>query len=55
MRNSKNSIIRQFLAGKSRGPIGMDEMSGDVDISAEEVDEDGPVQDEAEQTEIMTV
>ena len=55
MRNSKNSIIRQFLAGKSRGPIGMDEMSGDVDISAEEIDEEGPVQDEAQQTEIMTV
>ncbi len=55
MRNSKNSIIRQFLAGKSRGPIGMDEMSGDVDIQSEDFDEEGPVQDEAEQTEVMTV
>ncbi|HEX4541044.1 MAG TPA: ABC transporter ATP-binding protein [Acidimicrobiales bacterium] len=55
MRNSKNSIIRQFLAGKSKGPIGMDEMSGDVDIQSEDFDEDGPVRDEAEQTEVMTV
>ena len=55
MKNSKNSIIRQFLAGKSKGPIGMDEMSGDVDIQSEDFDEEGPVQDEAEQTEVMTV
>ena len=55
MKNSKNSIIRQFLAGKSKGPIGMDEMSGDVDIQSEDFDEDGPVKDEAEQTEVMTV
>jgi phospholipid/cholesterol/gamma-HCH transport system ATP-binding protein len=55
MKNSKNSIIRQFLAGKSKGPIGMDEMSGDVDIQSEDLDEDGPVADEAEQTEVMTV
>ena len=55
MRNSKNSIIRQFLAGKSKGPIGMDEMSGDVDIQSEDLDQDGPVADEAEQTEVMTV
>jgi phospholipid/cholesterol/gamma-HCH transport system ATP-binding protein len=55
MKNSKNSIIRQFLAGKSKGPIGMDEMSGDVDIQSEDLDEDGPVADEAEQSEVMTV
>ncbi|HWC40091.1 MAG TPA: ATP-binding cassette domain-containing protein [Acidimicrobiales bacterium] len=60
MRNSKNSIIRQFLAGKSRGPIGMDEMSGDVDISAEDMGEDGDEgvlgrPDETDETEVMTV
>jgi phospholipid/cholesterol/gamma-HCH transport system ATP-binding protein len=55
MKTSKNSIIRQFLAGKSKGPIGMDEMSGDVDIQQEDWDEEGPVADEAEQTEVMTV
>jgi phospholipid/cholesterol/gamma-HCH transport system ATP-binding protein len=53
MKNSKNAIIRQFLAGKSKGPIGMDEMSGDVDISAEaSVEED---QHPTDETEIMTV
>src|SRR5437763_1206729 len=36
IKNSKNSIIRQFLAGKSKGPIGMDQMSGDVDIQSED-------------------
>jgi phospholipid/cholesterol/gamma-HCH transport system ATP-binding protein len=39
MRNSKNPIIRQFLAGKSAGPIGMDEMSdagNEVDIHADD-------------------
>jgi hypothetical protein len=33
----------------------MDEMSGDVDIQQEDWDEEGPVIDEAEQTEVMTV
>jgi phospholipid/cholesterol/gamma-HCH transport system ATP-binding protein len=55
MRNSKNSIIRQFLAGKSKGPIGMDEMSGDVDIQREDWDDEEPEHGEAEQTEVMTV
>jgi phospholipid/cholesterol/gamma-HCH transport system ATP-binding protein len=37
---SDNRIIRQFLAGKSKGPIGMDEMAqGDVDVDAEDDDE----------------
>ncbi|HEY1466799.1 MAG TPA: ABC transporter ATP-binding protein [Acidimicrobiales bacterium] len=55
MRNSKNSIIRQFLAGKSKGPIGMDEMSGDVDIQREDWDDEEPEADRTEQTEVMTV
>ena len=29
MRDTSNPIIRQFLAGRARGPIGMDEMSTD--------------------------
>jgi phospholipid/cholesterol/gamma-HCH transport system ATP-binding protein len=29
MRDTDNAIIRQFLAGRARGPIGMDEMSTD--------------------------
>jgi phospholipid/cholesterol/gamma-HCH transport system ATP-binding protein len=29
MTNDPNPIIRQFLAGRARGPIGMDEMAGD--------------------------
>jgi phospholipid/cholesterol/gamma-HCH transport system ATP-binding protein len=60
MRNSKNSIIRQFLAGKSRGPIGMDEMASDVDIQGEDWDgDDGEGlharADETDETEVMTV
>ncbi len=55
MRNSKNSIIRQFLAGKSKGPIGMDEMSGDVDIQREDWDDDDGERGLTEETEVMTV
>lgn len=37
---SDNRIIRQFLAGKSKGPIGMDEIAqSDVDVDAEDDDE----------------
>jgi phospholipid/cholesterol/gamma-HCH transport system ATP-binding protein len=35
MANSDNKIIRQFLAGKAQGPIGMDEMSSDDDEDSE--------------------
>ena len=35
MRSSDNPVIRQFLSGKAKGPIGMDEMSdADTDASA---------------------
>ena len=27
MRTTDNTIIRQFLAGRAKGPIGMDEMA----------------------------
>jgi phospholipid/cholesterol/gamma-HCH transport system ATP-binding protein len=48
MKATDNPIIRQFLAGKSKGPIGMDEMAQeDVDIDA--FAEDGG------SSEIMTV
>jgi phospholipid/cholesterol/gamma-HCH transport system ATP-binding protein len=56
MRNSKNSIIRQFLAGKSKGPIGMDEMATDVDIQGEDWgDDDDDDRGLNEETEVMTV
>jgi phospholipid/cholesterol/gamma-HCH transport system ATP-binding protein len=51
MRRSRNKIIRQFLAGRPEGPIGMDEMADSVDIS--EVEEGAPGDDET--AEIMTV
>jgi phospholipid/cholesterol/gamma-HCH transport system ATP-binding protein len=48
MKATDNPIIRQFLAGKSKGPIGMDEMAQeDVDLDA--FAEDGG------SSEIMTV
>jgi hypothetical protein len=58
MRDSRNSIIRQFLAGKSRGPIGMDEMASDVDIEGEDWDGDEELPartDDTDATEVMTV
>ena len=54
MKNSDNAVIRQFLAGKARGPIGMDELSqGD----SSELDEmlAGSEEEEAGDGEIMTV
>jgi ABC-type transporter Mla maintaining outer membrane lipid asymmetry ATPase subunit MlaF len=42
MAKTDNKIIRQFLAGRAKGPIGMDEMSSDedddVDVSDESYD-----------------
>jgi phospholipid/cholesterol/gamma-HCH transport system ATP-binding protein len=46
MSTTKNKIIRQFLAGKAKGPIGMDEMATDDD-------EDTDTDDDS--YEIMTV
>ncbi|HUQ38650.1 MAG TPA: ABC transporter ATP-binding protein [Acidimicrobiales bacterium] len=48
---SDNAIIRQFLSGKAKGPIGMDEMAGDVD--EDELGGDGAADDD--DLEIMTV
>ncbi|HZQ27735.1 MAG TPA: hypothetical protein VFA94_08550, partial [Acidimicrobiales bacterium] len=50
MRTSDNPIIRQFLSGRARGPIGMDEMAaeGTADEEHHQFDDD----DDAE---IMTV
>ena len=42
MKTTDNKIIRQFLAGRAKGPIGMDEMAQD---------DDNPVQDELEEQE----
>jgi phospholipid/cholesterol/gamma-HCH transport system ATP-binding protein len=39
MTNTQNPIIRQFLAGRARGPIGMDEMATDNEWQD---DEEGP-------------
>jgi hypothetical protein len=37
MLSSDNRIIRQFLSGNSKGPIGMDEMAQeDVDVDAKD-------------------
>ncbi|HET9731957.1 MAG TPA: ATP-binding cassette domain-containing protein [Acidimicrobiales bacterium] len=51
MRTSDNPIIRQFLAGKAKGPIGMDEMGGGDDDTFADLEED----EEAAPGEIMTV
>ena len=56
MKTTENPIIRQFLAGRARGPIGMDEMAQDDDnpveqeLEAQEADRLGEASDE-----IMTV
>ena len=41
MRTTDNPIIRQFLAGRAKGPIGMDEMSQDDDDNRFSTGEDG--------------
>jgi len=40
MVDSENPIIRQFLAGKAKGPIGMDEMASEDDEDMSKLDED---------------
>src|SRR4029077_8754532 len=47
MMSTDNKIIRQFLAGRAKGPIGMDEMSDDDETGIEEREEQAP--------EVMTV
>jgi phospholipid/cholesterol/gamma-HCH transport system ATP-binding protein len=55
MRTTDNAIIRQFLSGRAKGPIGIDELSdASSDIEAQlEAQEEARVGDEA--PEIMTV
>ena len=57
MRTTDNKIIRQFLAGRAKGPIGMDEMAQD---DQSEIEQELEAQEEerfgsAEDDEIMTV
>ena len=40
MENTDNPIIRQFLAGKAKGPIGMDEMASEDDEEMSKLDPD---------------
>ena len=57
MRDSKNPIIRQFLSGRAKGPIGMDEMStegSEIEDVLEDQEEERYGDGETE-TEIMTV
>jgi phospholipid/cholesterol/gamma-HCH transport system ATP-binding protein len=57
MKTTDNAIIRQFLAGRARGPIGMDEMSSD-NSEIEDVLEEQEAErygDDTSNDEIMTV
>ena len=40
METTDNPIIRQFLAGKAKGPIGMDEMASEDDDEMSKLDPD---------------
>ena len=57
MKNSENPIIRQFLSGRAKGPIGMDEMSDEDESGVEEKLEaqEEERMGEADDMEIMTV
>jgi phospholipid/cholesterol/gamma-HCH transport system ATP-binding protein len=57
MKETDNKIIRQFLAGRAKGPIGMDEMAQDDDNPVEEELESQEQEriDSGEIDEIMTV
>ena len=56
MVDSQNPIIRQFLAGKAAGPIGMDEMATDQSDVEKELEEAAMARDgHAGANEIMTV
>jgi phospholipid/cholesterol/gamma-HCH transport system ATP-binding protein len=55
MMSTDNKIIRQFLAGRAKGPIGMDEMSDD-DTTGIEGDLEQQEEDRlGEAPEVMTV
>jgi outer membrane protein TolC len=53
MMSTDNKIIRQFLAGRAKGPIGMDEMSDDdetgIEAELEEQEEERLAQEKLEQ------
>ena len=56
MRTSRNPIIRQFLSGRAKGPIGMDEMAqeeSEIEEALEEQEATRPAEDP--ESEIMTV
>ena len=57
MKNSENPIIRQFLSGRAKGPIGMDEMSDEDESGVEEKLEaqEEERMGQADDMEIMTV
>jgi phospholipid/cholesterol/gamma-HCH transport system ATP-binding protein len=55
MMNTDNKIIRQFLAGRAKGPIGMDEMSDDDQTGIEEELEQQEEERLGEPPQVMTV
>jgi phospholipid/cholesterol/gamma-HCH transport system ATP-binding protein len=57
MKKTDNKIIRQFLAGRAKGPIGMDEMAEDDETGVQQELEDQEQEriDSGEIDEIMTV
>jgi phospholipid/cholesterol/gamma-HCH transport system ATP-binding protein len=55
MRNSDNAIIRQFLSGRAKGPIGMDEMATESSEIDEVLEEQEQERIDSGETEIMTV
>ena len=55
MRVTDNKIIRQFLSGRAKGPIGMDEMAQDGSDIEEELEEQEQQREDAGEFDIMTV
>ena len=56
MRTTDNAIIRQFLSGRARGPIGMDEMAQDDPTDVEtELEAQEAEREDAGEIDIMTV
>ena len=55
MRDSDNPIIRQFLAGRAKGPIGMDEMAADNTAIEEELEAQEEERLESGEAEILSV
>ncbi len=55
MMSTDNKIIRQFLAGRAKGPIGMDEMSDDDETGIEEELERQEEERLGDSPEVMTV